>query len=156
MSHSAVRLREVLADDLDIFFHHQQDTASNDLAKVYPRNRDEFDAHWARIMQNPEVIARTIEFEGAAVGNINCFRVGDETHIGYWIGRESWGKGITTQALQQFLSEVSLRPLHAHVAEDNARSIRVLEHCGFVRVGECKEPGDERFMACIELIYELR
>lgn len=151
----SVRIRPVTPLDLDVFFHHQQDTEANDLAKVYPREREDFDAHWVRIMNNPDVVARTIECNGVVVGNINCFRVNDETHIGYWIGREFWGKGMTTRALELFLSEVQIRPLIAHVAEDNSASIRVLEKCRFSRIGSCDEPGDERFMACVELIYEL-
>lgn len=150
-----VRIRPVSISDLDVFFRHQQDTEANDLAKVYPRNRADFDLHWARILNNPAIVARTIECGGVVIGNINCFRVDDETHIGYWIGREFWGKGMTTRALGLFVSEVHIRPLIAHVADDNTASIRVLEKCGFHHIGSCDEPGDDRFMACTELIYQL-
>jgi RimJ/RimL family protein N-acetyltransferase len=40
--------------------------------------------------------------------------------VGYWIGKEHWGKGVATEC-----------PLHAHVAKHNVGSIRVLEKCGF-------------------------
>lgn len=56
--------------------------------------------------------------------------------IGYWIGREYWGRGVATQALRLFVAEVPDRPLHAHVAAHNAGSIRVLQKCGFSFEGQ--------------------
>ena len=56
--------------------------------------------------------------------------------MGYWIGKEYWGKGVATQALAQFLEDVKTRPLYAHVAKHNIASRRVLEKCGFVICGE--------------------
>src|SRR4051812_17504360 len=46
------------------------------------------------------------------------------------------GPGLATQALAQLLDVVDARPLHAYVAKSNVASIRVLEKCGFVKVGE--------------------
>ena len=46
---------------------------------------------------------------------------------------------------------VDARPLHAYVAKCNVGSIRVLEKCGFVKVGE--HPGDDEIE---ELLLELR
>ena len=54
-----------------------------------------------------------------------------ERDVGYWLGREFWGRGIATAALQLFLLEVRTRPLYGRAAKDNAGSIRVLEKCGF-------------------------
>jgi RimJ/RimL family protein N-acetyltransferase len=58
--------------------------------------------------------------------------------VGYWIGKEFWGKGIASGSLKQFLGVVKSRPLFAHVARHNRASKRVLEKCGFVVVGEDK------------------
>jgi RimJ/RimL family protein N-acetyltransferase len=44
---------------------------------------------------------------------------------------------------------VTQRPLHAWVATSNVASIRVLEKCGFVRVGSHKNDVEE-------LLFELR
>ena len=59
--------------------------------------------------------------------------------MGYWIGREYWGRGVATAALRSLLEVIPERPLHPLVAAGNAGSIRVLEKCGFVRDGEDEE-----------------
>jgi RimJ/RimL family protein N-acetyltransferase len=51
--------------------------------------------------------------------------------IGYWLGREHWGRGIATDALREFLELVDERPLQATVAHANHASVRVLEKNGF-------------------------
>jgi RimJ/RimL family protein N-acetyltransferase len=70
------------------------------------------------------------------VGNVVSWRDGSERLVGYWIGRDHWGKGIATAALTSFLRVVEERPLHARVAKHNVGSIRVLEKCGFAMSGE--------------------
>lgn len=59
--------------------------------------------------------------------------------VGYWLGREFWGKGIATRGLAVFLERVEERPLYAYAAKHNIASIRVLEKCGFRQIGEEKE-----------------
>ncbi|RPJ44644.1 MAG: N-acetyltransferase, partial [Chloroflexi bacterium] len=67
-----------------------------------------------------------------------------EREVGYWLGREFWGRGIATQALTAFLEQVTERPLFAHVAKHNLSSRRVLEKCAFAVVGEGSwTPGGE-------------
>ncbi len=51
--------------------------------------------------------------------------------VGYWIGKEYWGRGIASEALRLYLVEELQRPLLATVAEHNTGSIRVLEKAGF-------------------------
>ena len=63
-------------------------------------------------------------------------RLGGRREVTYWIGREDWGRGIATRALQEFLQLEATRPLYAPAASDNAASIRVLTKCGFLIVGE--------------------
>jgi RimJ/RimL family protein N-acetyltransferase len=70
------------------------------------------------------------------VGHIASFDLDGQREVTYWIGRQDWGKGIATRALQQFLTTIEVaRPLYARAASDNTGSIRVLEKCGFTRVG---------------------
>jgi RimJ/RimL family protein N-acetyltransferase len=136
-----VRLRDVREEDLPIFFEHQKDPEANRMASFDARDEASFMAHWAKILRDGNVV-RTIEVEGRVVGNIGSWEHDGERDVGYWIGREEWGKGVATAALSAFLDELHTRPLHAHVATHNVGSIRVLEKCGFVRTGLPTPAGD--------------
>lgn len=56
--------------------------------------------------------------------------------VTYWLGRPFWGRGIATAALRLILAQTTTRPLFGRAAVTNPGSIRVLEHAGFVRIGE--------------------
>jgi RimJ/RimL family protein N-acetyltransferase len=132
-------LREVTDADLPVFYEHQLDPVAVEMAGFPSRERDAFFAHWAKNRANPANIHRTIEVEGAVAGNVVSWQGDEGRLVGYWIGREHWGKGIATEALRRFLEEIPERPLYALVAAHNAGSIRVLEKCGFARIGEDAE-----------------
>jgi RimJ/RimL family protein N-acetyltransferase len=136
---SDVVLREVRDTDLPIFFRDQRDPAGLALANVPSRKRDDFMAHWRKIRADPTNVVRTVELDGAVAGNVVSWRSAEGRLVGYWIGREYWGRGIATAALGALLEVIPERPLHALVAAGNAGSIRVLEKCGFVRIGEDEE-----------------
>jgi RimJ/RimL family protein N-acetyltransferase len=140
--HLDVRLRAVRDDDLEIFFEHQDDPEANRMANFDARDRDAFMAHWAKILRDEVSILRTIEFEGHVAGNVVSWEHDGERDVGYWVGREYWGKGVATAALSAFLDELRRRPLHAHVAAHNVGSIRVLEKCGFERTGGPAQAAD--------------
>jgi RimJ/RimL family protein N-acetyltransferase len=132
-----VTLRDVTEADLPVFFEFQRDPVANEMAAFPARDREAFMEHWTtNIMGNDAARKRTILLDGDVVGNILSWADPEETLVGYWIGREHWGKGIATRALALFLVEVDTRPLHAHVAKHNVDSIRVLEKCGFRVVGQ--------------------
>jgi len=126
-----VSLRRVEAGDLSIFFDHQMDPVANRRAAFPARDYPSFMAHWEKILKDGSVITNTILYDGEVVGNIVSWEQPGEREVGYWIGRDHWGKGIATRALAVFLENLSNRPLFAHVAEHNYASIRVLEKCGF-------------------------
>lgn len=128
---SDIRLREVIADDLPIFFEHQREPEANRLAAFPARDREAFDAHWAKIRDDKTVIARTVIFNDEVAGNVVCWNRDGQSLVGYWIGKRYWGKGIATRALAHFLQMVPLRPVFAYVAKQNVGSIRVLEKCRF-------------------------
>ena len=131
-----VVLRAVRPDDLAIFFQDQADPAAAAMASFPSRDREAFDAHWARILQDDRNVVRTVERNGRPAGNVVSWEHDGERDVGYWISREHWGKGVATAALSAFLHEIPTRPLHAHVVTTNPGSIRVLEKCGFRRVSE--------------------
>jgi RimJ/RimL family protein N-acetyltransferase len=130
-----VLLRDVTEGDLPIFFEQQLDPDANDMAAFPARDRDAFTAHWTRIMADETITIKTILFDGHVAGNIVSFEQSGERQVGYWLGKEYWGKGIATRALSAFLGQVKARPLYAHVAKHNIASLRVLEKCGFTISG---------------------
>jgi RimJ/RimL family protein N-acetyltransferase len=128
---STVKLRNILESDLPIFFEQQNDPEANEMAAFPARERDAFMVHWHKILANNSEAMRTILFDGQVAGNIVSFVMDGEREVGYWLGREFWGKGIATSALQQFLEVITERPLFAHVVRHNTGSLRVLQKCGF-------------------------
>lgn len=150
-----VRLRLVERDDLPLLFEYQQDPAANRMAFTRPRSASEFDAHWAKILQDPQVIVRAIVAKEVVVGSISCFEYDGRHYVGYWIGNRFWGRGIASRALRLLLHEVSIRPLYSRVADSNVASIGVLKKCGFQEIGREWSPASERFVACEEVVMEL-
>lgn len=133
-----VQLRDVAEADLPIFFEHQLDPDATRMAAFPSRNQEAFMAHWTNILKNEIGIIKTILFDGQVAGNVVSFVMYGEREVGYWIGKEYWGKGIATQALAIFLTLDQTRPLYAHVAQHNSGSRRVLEKCGFTIYGKDK------------------
>ena len=124
-------MRDVTEGDLPIFFEHQRDSDANRMASFPARDRDAFMAHWSRIMADPTVLVQTILVEEQVAGNIVSWEAEDRRFVGYWIGKDWWGRGVASAGLAVFLARVPARPLYARVAKDNIASIRVLEKCGF-------------------------
>ncbi|MCI0635963.1 MAG: GNAT family N-acetyltransferase [Actinobacteria bacterium] len=119
-------------EDLPILFEHQQDPKANRMASFSPRDREAFMAHWRRILLDEAVTCRTVVVDGQVAGNVVCFQRSGQWEVGYWIGRDHWGRGVATRALTDFVRLVPARPLYGAVVKDNVASIRVLEKCGFV------------------------
>jgi len=132
----AVHLRDVTEEDLPIFFEQQRDPDANRMAAFPARDRAAFMAHWKKILVAPTGVIKTIVFDGQVAGNVLGFEHSGQHEVGYWLGRDYYGKGIATVALSLFLREFRVRPLYAHVAKHNGASIRVLEKCGFKMTGE--------------------
>lgn len=133
-------LRDVTESDLPIFYEQQLDPAATQMAAFPSRDRDTFMAHWTnKVLKNDANIVKTILFENQVAGNIVSWEQDGQREVGYWLGREFWGKGIATQALAEFLGIVKTRPLAAHVVKHNIGSLRVLQKCGFVVSGEDDE-----------------
>jgi RimJ/RimL family protein N-acetyltransferase len=135
----SILLRDITESDLPIIFEQQRDPEATAMAAFPSRDREAFDAHWAKIMADETVILKTIEVDGQAAGHLVSWGTGNgKREVGYWLGKEFWGKGIATKALAEFLKVVETRPLFAHAAKHNVASRRVLEKCGFAVIGEDK------------------
>lgn len=126
-----IHLREVVDADLPVLFEHQRDPVAVRMAAFPSRDRDAFMAHWAKLRADATNLARAIEVDGRLAGHIGSFVRDGVREVGYWIGREFWGRGVASAALAAFLRIDKTRPLCAGVVRDNAGSIRVLEKCGF-------------------------
>ena len=142
-------LREVVEGDLDAFFEYEHEPEASRMAAFPARDREAFYAHWRRLLADDSLTKKTVVYEGEVAGNVGCWEQEGRRLVGYWIGREFWGKGLATRALQELTGEVTQRPLHAWVVTSNVASIRVLEKCGFVRVGSHTNDVEE-------LLFELR
>ena len=137
-----ISLRPVEAADIEVFYEHQADPVATEMAAFPARDRATHHEHWTtRILVNPTGIARTVLVDGAVAGNIISWIDEDGRRlVGYWLGREFWGRGIASAALAEYLREVGERPLHAFVAAHNIGSRRVLEKNGFVWAEPQPEP----------------
>jgi RimJ/RimL family protein N-acetyltransferase len=132
-------LREIEDRDLGVLFEHSSDRDAIRMAAFTSPEFDDrtsFERRWARLRGDGSTTNRVIEIDGRVVGHIASFDLEGRREVTYWIGREDWGRGIATRALQEFLQLEATRPLYAGAASDNAASIRVLTKCGFVTVGE--------------------
>lgn len=126
-----VLLRLPLESDLPILFDQQLDPDAAKMAAFPSRDRGPFMLHWEKIMKDKAIIIRVILYKGKIAGHLISWRQAYQQEVGYWLGKEFWGKGIASAALLEFLKAVNPRPLYAHVALHNIASRRVLEKCGF-------------------------
>src|SRR5580765_7123286 len=143
-------LRDVVDDDIPIFFEHQNDPEAVEMAAFPPREWEPFEAHWRRIRQDEILVTKTLVFVGQVVGNVVSWPRDDRRFVGYWLGREFWGKGLATRALAELVEELDC-PLYAEVSTANIGSIRVLEKCGFAVIERTVEH-DEASGGEIELL----
>jgi RimJ/RimL family protein N-acetyltransferase len=122
-----------------------------------PTNREAFMAHWARIINDEATIIQTILCNGQVTGYISSYPHEGEgkPEVSYWLDKAYWGHGIATEALLAFLSRLKARPVYARVAADNAASSRVLEKCGFVRIGTNRDFANARGQEIEEVLLKL-
>lgn len=83
---------------------------------------------------------------GKIIGGMGICRIDaakDSAEVGYWLGKDYWGKGIATEALDLLIcfafNELKLHRLYANTFIDNIGSQRVLEKAGFAREGRRKD-----------------
>lgn len=158
MNHPELYLREVINQDLPVFFEHQQDPVAVHMAAFAskdPADREAFTAHWELLLRNDTIIKRSIVSSGEVVGHVASWVQDGDTEITYWIARDHWGTGVATAALRLFLEEVETRPIYGRTAGDNTGSIRVMEKCGFVVIGDDRGYANARGQEIDELVLRL-
>jgi len=153
-----IKLRPTEIEDLETLFHFQLDKEGGYLAAFMPKDPTDKAAYiekYTKLLSDPTVNNQTIILDKIIVGSIAKFIMEDDTEITYWIDRKFWGQGIATTALKKLLSVETNRPIFGRVAFDNFGSQKVLEKCGFVKIGSDKGFATARQMEIEEFIYKL-
>ncbi|MBS1497392.1 MAG: GNAT family N-acetyltransferase [Bacteroidetes bacterium] len=153
-----IKLRPTVIADLDTLFLFQLDKEGGYLAAFMPKdstNKVAYLTKYTKLLNDPTVNNQTIILDGIIVGSIAKFVMEGDTEITYWIDKKFWGQGIATKALNEFLSIETHRPIFGRVAFDNFGSQKVLEKCGFEKVGSDKGFASARQMEIEEFIYKL-
>ena len=155
---TAVTLAKTTAEDLNTLFEFQLDEKANYLAAFTSKdstNKTAYLEKYSKFLTDPTITMRTIKVDGQIAGSVAKFIVENEAGITYWIDRKFWGQGIATTALKKFLAIEQVRPLFGQVAFDNYGSQKVLEKCGFVKIGKDKGFANARQTEIEEYIYKL-
>jgi len=153
-----ITLRPTEITDLEDLFLFQLDDDANYLAAFTsedPTDKQVYFEKFTKLLSDPTVNQQTILADENTVGSIAKFERNGEAEITYWIDKTYWGKGIATTALRDFLSIETIRPIFGRVAFDNYGSQKVLEKCGFVRIGFDKGFANARRVEIEEFIYSL-
>lgn len=153
-----IKLRPTEISDLDILFQFQLDKEGGYLAAFMPKDPTDKAAYitkHTKLLSDPTVNNQTILIDNIIAGSIAKFIKEGDTEITYWINRKYWGQGIATKALKEFLAIETTRPVFGRVAFDNFGSQKVLEKCGFVKIGSDKGFANARQTEIEEYIYKL-
>jgi [ribosomal protein S5]-alanine N-acetyltransferase len=135
-------VRSWRAGDEDSLARHANDRGVwLNLRDRFPHPYTPHDAEqWVRFApsQIPET-AFAIDLGGEAVGGIGVLLHQDiercSAEIGYWLGRQFWGRGLATAAVRGLTAHAfgtyGLTRVYALPFADNAASLRVLEKAGY-------------------------
>jgi len=154
-----IKLKPTELMDLNTLFEFQLDKEGAYLAAFMSKDSTDKTAYinkYRKLLEDPTVNNQTIFLENVIVGSVAKFVMEGNTEITYWIDRAFWGKGIATEALTEFLTIESTRPIFGRVAFDNLGSQKVLEKCNFDKVGSDKGFANARQMEIEEFIYKLK
>ena len=158
MTNPNITLTKTVKEDLYVLFEFQLNEEAIYLAAFTPKDPSDKNAYiekFTKHIADPYINMRTINFNDQIEGSIATFVLEEEAEITYWIDRKFWGKGIATSALNEFLKMEQIRPIHGRVAFDNFGSQKVLEKCGFVKIGKDKGFANARQAEIEEYIYKL-
>ncbi|ANE53525.1 GCN5 family acetyltransferase [Flavisolibacter tropicus] len=155
---SEIILRKTEVADLDTFFIFQLDKEANYLAAFTakdPTDKAAYLIKYTKLVNDPTINMQTIIVDNSIAGSVSKFEMEGKAEITYWIDKKFWSKGVATKALKHFLTLEKARPIFGRVAFDNFGSQRVLEKCGFVRIGQDKGFANARQAEIEEFIYKL-
>ena len=154
-----VHLKYTKPDDLEALFLFQLDEEANRLAaftSTDPTDKNAYIKKWTRLLQDDKNHIRTIFLNEEIVGSIAKYEMDGNAEITYWISKDFWGKGVATSALVHFLKIEKIRPIFGRVAFDNIGSKKVLERCGFSKIGTEKGFANARGKVIEEIVFVLK
>jgi RimJ/RimL family protein N-acetyltransferase len=158
MINNHITLIETEEDHLNAFFQFQLDEEANYLAAFTakdPTDKAFYIQKYTKFLTDASINMRTIKVNDVIAGSVAKYVMENDAEITYWIDKKYWGQGIATTALKDFLKIEKIRPIYARVAFDNYGSQRVLEKCGFVKIGKDKGFANARQTEIEEFIYKL-
>lgn len=153
-----ITLRPTTVQDLETLFSFQLDREAGYLAAFMPKDPTDKAAYmnkYTTLINDPTVNNQTIIVDNKIAGSIAKFVALGDNELTYWIDKQFWGMGIATSALKKLLAIENSRPMYGRVAFDNYGSQKVLEKCGFIKVGTDKGFANARQAEIEEYIYKL-
>jgi len=142
-------LRPISLADTDRVYNLLQNPkiADNTCAMPYPYLKENA-VEWIKSLEIPNKIKKQIVF-GITLRSIDeligviAFDIEDsinECSIGYWLGKDYWGKGYATETLAKMIeygfTELKLTSVSATHFSGNIQSGKVMKKCGMKYVGE--------------------
>jgi ribosomal-protein-alanine N-acetyltransferase len=158
MTTKTITLTETTADDLHLLFEFQLDEEANYLAAFTAKDISDKVAYlekYTKHLADPTITMRTIKANDEIVGSVAKYMMEGDAEITYGIDKKYWRQGIATTALADFLKIELARPIFGRVAFDNYGSQKVLEKCGFIRIGSDRGFANARQAEIEEFIYKL-
>jgi len=144
-----IKLRKFLQKDIDRIMEIFPDKKITDgigitLSNKPPKITRKFEKTWLKKTisnyrkKKPKEYNLAITLDNILIGSIGMNKIDYENknlEVGYWIGREYWGKGYATKALRLFLDFVDKKyqpkRVYGFAFTFNPGSRRVMEKCGF-------------------------
>lgn len=119
------------ADNADIYMF---------MTDGFPNTIDKWKSFIEFTLNNDSILYLAIEINGQAVGGVGITPQKDigrnNAELGYWLGKEYWGKGIMTNVIKDIVrlafEKFTVNRIYAKPFETNIASHRVLEKAGFI------------------------
>jgi ribosomal-protein-alanine N-acetyltransferase len=129
----------------------------------HPYTREDAEFFLSLVADDRRDLYLAIELDGVAVGSIGVHFKADvrqrSAEVGYWLGREQWGKGLATAATkavsEYVLARFDVCRLYAVVFETNTASARVLEKAGYELEARLKRSITKAGQTLDSLLYAL-
>ena len=165
MKKESIKLRKFSRKDIDrIMKIFSDEKVTNGigitLSEKPPKITRKFEETWLKKTisnyrkKKPKEYNLAITLDNVLIGSIGINKIdykNKSIEIGYWIGKDYWGKGFATKALKQFLDFINKKHkpkrVYGFAFTFNPGSKRVMEKCGFKLEGirKCVKKGKGKF-----------